>query len=122
MSFDCNEDALSLPISECGDCSAYEARIKSLEETIEAMASAISDLKSADTTLTNSVASLREDIATVSSQKQDKLTVGEGLSLSNTTISVDSNSVALWDDMGTVPVSITAENGRTVTANLLNKE
>lgn len=126
--FDCNESALSLPISSCDDCSAYEARIKNLEGLVETMSKTISTLQTelaglqtSYGTLSASVSELSNDINTVSSQKQDKLTAGSGITLSGNTVSVNDDVVAVWSAMHSVPISITSETGDVVTANVLEK-
>ena len=77
MSYKCNEDALSLPIVGCDDCSSFEARIKQLEELMEGAVQAISELQ-------DTVEDLQDQIDT----KQDELTAGDGITIENNVISV----------------------------------
>ena len=76
MSYKCNEDALSLPIVGCDDCSSFEARIKQLEELMEGAVQAISELQ-------ETVEDLQDQIDT----KQDELTAGDGITIENNVIS-----------------------------------
>lgn len=76
MSYKCNEDALSLPIVGCDDCSSFEARIKQLEELLEGAVTAIGELQ-------DDV----ENLQTALEGKQDTLTAGNQISLENNIVS-----------------------------------
>lgn len=71
------DDALSLPIVGCDDCSAFEARIKQLEELMEGAVQAITELQETVEDLQNQI-----------DNKQDKLTAGDGITIEDNVISV----------------------------------
>lgn len=72
----CNKDALYLTSGECDDCSAFEARLQSLEDAVTALADA-------NTALQESIETLQGSL----NNKQNKLTAGDGIRINGNVIS-----------------------------------
>lgn len=70
------DDALSLPIVGCDDCSAFEARLKELEDLMEGVLLAQEEMQNAI-----------EDLQEAMDGKQDKLTAGDGIQIENNIVS-----------------------------------
>lgn len=70
------DDALSLPIVGCDDCSAFEARLKELEDLMEGVLLAQEEMQNAI-----------EDLQEAMDGKQDTLTAGDGIQIENNVIS-----------------------------------
>lgn len=128
--FDCNESAVFLPSSECGDCSQFTDAINALRTTVAELQSALTKLQSAVTTQGSSISSLQTTVTsqgnsistinTTLSNKQDKLVSGDGIKIANNTISV-SDEVVYWEDTELATIAITDEDGTVVQSNVLTK-
>lgn len=116
----CGTQAVYVPTNECGECSAFEARVRILEERVVSLANEVNTLNSGAAAQATLNTGFRSDINTnaegINTNTESINTLRETVTSEGTRITTLENKIG---SKGDVVISKTDANGDTVAVTVL---